>query len=1498
MTRCKLRFALQAMVVAVFACASAVMGSSYNATVYPLMFNGIAVEDSVAQIEDWTLLIKYKLFATGLSDGTGVDFKGQSIFISDTVGYTGSATGNLIFRNDKHVLGGPMLFGGTFLNNTGLDTLMTGPVRFLKYFQVKSQQDPEHLYTNTFSGKYCLMGGYGDSSLIQSKYENHAIYAIKNGNGTLLSEAECATDKDVPFVETTLDVPMLDPAVADTVTYGAALNTTSRTNIGFIHVPPSVTSTSYNHYVESISFSNNGRILVVMPPGGRNTKVFVKGSITGLGGTADNDITVIEATSLSQWDGSKWSFDLADTSITEEMMLADPSLTKSCRKISNADYGGNLLVYTPNDLEMGAGAKNLQGTYISGGNITFAQNTHFAGQLLAKAIYIDAFFDAKDFRYVPFDASILLTLKHELREDHEETGDTLELELDKAPPTDVPLDYCFEFVSEDKANMFQAIRTDIADENIPVCGVSSIHTKFNRGETKLRNLIVLHAVYDALSEETETFKLKVCGLDAAMYPDGDRDAAGCFLYPVDIINVPKNPFSQDTVITGFMDNPLKISTFPALNPDSTKLEDYTVNIISTVSVGTLTLNGVAVKAGDKIASKDLAGLEFVGRPGEYSKNNAAYDSLRFSITSNTTGAVSEDSYSMKINLVSVMYTVKENSSANTLVNTITADFKNPTFSIIDPTSTFAVDASSGKITVVADNSINYEVKDGYLVSFILFNGTTPVDTVAAQITVIDVNDSPSIRDTVFHVSENKPVGTIVGTIPVYDEDKNSKFLQNRFSIIDGPAEKFSVDSVSGVIKTKVLLDYEENQFDTLVVLLKDHEGYTDTATVIIAIDDVMETSEIKITEANDPIGDTTWTYPRDTIFVNHSTIILSWNADGKPQPDTTVTDLHEGYNPVTLTYFDKTKNKGVQKTIYIFVCTKTPEVKVAAKETELIPPNIYTIVEPVAEGDTSNYVNTKTTELSVSMKEPILDATYTDSTCNYNTKEFKSSVTLDTLHVSADVLSAIESVAKQKIQMNEVPDSKAVYTPFNDSLIVVSYTDKVGSTPVTISYETDSKDNIVGNRMKVSYMTTIGGKAAEVSYTADAFTGEPIEGSDGSMYTVSYDYTDKNKNMMKISYALDSKGSVIRDSEGNVGYEVGFYYISSIGNASYQSVRIVVDVIAPKVKIVSPHTDDVLYSNSADVEWTVDVNDGRGAVTQDTLKVQGLNRGSNVIVRVYMDKAGNMDKDTVYVMMKDAKDVDISLVTPVTLVTRDKTEEYYAAHEPVDGQSFAITVYNTKTGKEVETMIGGDFDTRAGSGDEPYPGLEGHLGPTLAVDIKVPSVSVIGGLATLDDIVDKNGLVKVDGVDAAGGKKITVDEYAAQYCSAEFQSALGADISKSNLFHTVMQVKIWVYTTLGNFVDYFSFDQELDNPDYTNDAGLLTMYFEQKPDKDGYVRTASGRLYGTGSYLYKTEVTMKSTLLCDLPPLSGTNPSDKRGAVRKSSDDLLKPFGYKRPNYK
>ena len=203
--------------------------------------------------------------------------------------------------------------------------------------------------------------------------------------------------------------------------------------------------------------------------------------------------------------------------------------------------------------------------------------------------------------------------------------------------------------------------------------------------------------------------------------------------------------------------------------------------------------------------------------------------------------------------------------------------------------------------------------------------------------------------------------------------------------------------------------------------------------------------------------------------------------------------------------------------------------------------------------------------------------------------------------------------------------------------------------------------------------------------------------------------------------------------------------------------------------------------------------------------------------------------------------------------------------------------------------------TKKGSKEEPYPGLKGHLGPTLFIDAKLPVINEVHGLATLDDLV-QDGFVAVDGVDAKNSKKMSVQAYAEQYCTVEFVGSLPNDISKASLYVTTMVVDVWVFTNLGQFVDKYSFSLELDDPDYVDDAGMLSLSMELKPDANGDLRTKSGKLLATGAYVYKTEVNMYSTLRCTLPPVDGANSASKIGARRRVSEELLKPFGYRRPN--
>ena len=65
-----------------------------------------------------------------------------------------------------------------------------------------------------------------------------------------------------------------------------------------------------------------------------------------------------------------------------------------------------------------------------------------------------------------------------------------------------------------------------------------------------------------------------------------------------------------------------------------------------------------------------------------------------------------------------------------------------------------------------------------------------------------------------------------------------------------------------------------------------------------------------------------------------------------------------------------------------------------------------------------------------------------------------------------------------------------------------------------------------------------------------------------------------------------------------------------------------------------------------------------------------------------------------------------------------------------------------------------------------------------------------------------------------------------------------------------------------------------------------------KPDINGELRDKNGRLYGTGPYIVKTKVDVRSTQRCVVPPITEKS---KVGDVLKSSDEMLKRFGYRRP---
>ena len=867
----------------------------------------------------------------------------------------------------------------------------------------------------------------------------------------------------------------------------------------------------------------------------------------------------------------------------------------------------------------------------------------------------------------------------------------------------------------------------------------------------------------------------------------------------------------------------------------------------------------------------------------------------------------------------------------------------------DPSGCFDIDEKTGVVTVKKDNcaDLNYEKNPTLKIEVAITDMVDVTDrslisggpnTVKKIITVNvhDVNEPPSITDKTITVKEDTKPKTVVDTVRATDPDKNPEYRDLTYTLIGGDTATFKIEPKTGALILKDTLDYETKSSYYVTVRVDDGQ-FADTAKVKINIGNVKEWSKVKITEAESKRKN--WEDP-DVIYTNETIHKICWTQDGdevckeglKIAKDTTI--IVEWRNP--------TKDYAGRDTLRIYYSNSIPSVTVTGKKTLVDADNVFTIVEDMGEADTNIYINKSRDSIWVKIKDP---ASKLDTAIGIE-------VSLGPVEASKiqGSLDKMTKVADSKIMRDETAKN-VVETLVNRNQYKYTYKEIVGKDTVKVSYMTDKdgepiKVPVINEKGKVdsvevitvTYTTTIDGKEVEVSYQADALTGEVfVKGPAGElmeqgaskkiygsgknsksgnsvtegMFTITTGGKDILGNDRVISYAVDKNGKMVKNTEGDVGYSVIYSYMNKYGNVATESVFIVVDQVGPKVEILSPVNKEVVRSNSVKVVWTVD------GVEQDTLNLQGLSKGPNVIVRFYRDKAGNEDSAVVYVYMKDSKDVEISVEQPVTEISKDKIEEYYAVNPPEKGETFAVSIRNPTTGEEVETLIGGSFKTKEGSGKEPYPGVSGssqHLGPTLAMDIKVTVIDDVAGLATLDDLITPDGLIALERTDAKKAHKITVEEYVQEFCEDGFK--IPSDVSQVNLFDTKLKAQIWVYTSLGNFVDYFSFTQELNDPNYTDEAGLLKMYFEMKPDKDGFVKADNGKQYATGAFVYKVQATIHSKARCTIPDntydpenkkncdakerdCDGYGETTKRkGDNIKNSDELLKSFGYRRPKNK
>lgn len=1473
----------------------------------PFYFGNAAGTDAETQEAEWNYLMKYKMFGA-----SGIKFENGNIRVTDSVGWFGTSHGDFSLQNGGDSVGGPILIGGNLDIKMGPEVFVNGPVNVAGNIIV-GQETNFASKPNEFHGHQCVQGDVPSvyASLIGNEYKHFGVEgtASVNSNNGYKDCLDTTKGLKVPEVRNNLYMPTLSVAPVystELMTRVTNLNTGAveektgsvtavevDNQIYEIYIPEGDPQEPFDIYLDHITLTNDATLLFNMQDGGRLTRIFLNGSI---------------------------SF----SSTTNIAVQYDTLSNGTYIRQENEDYNGTLLFYTTKDIIFQStnqnGHPSLQGSILTTGTIVINDHIKLAGQLLADIIRINFNFDGSNFIFVPFRPTILDFDPTALAEGKFiENNQTVlvPIKLDTLASVDVSFRYCFDIKDSSLTDPNSKIAS-IQDFNsiTPVCGKDTGSVKILMGDTVPRGdyNVYINVAIDTLFEGQETLPLKVFGLAGAVLPGNKRQ--GSFMLP--IVDDP-TPASLKKIV---------LDSVPENSPVGTRIDSL------------MAIRGDKFCTHCKFALVDSTDYVYVSETGLVTVKDSSildYESIveikirvlvidtLYQKTSDTTIIIPIGNVNENPILDDQEFDVDEHKVPGTVVGTLewgendsVPEYRQDVFTAVGGDTAYFSITPEGVIKTKKE--FDYETEPHvYTIDVKLADKNDPTLYVVGTITITvnDVNEVPKIITDTIQVRENSDPGTVVDTLEASDKDGDSL----TWTLVEDPSKCFDV-SASGVVTTKQCdrLDYEKNPTISIKVKVDDGRGGTDTKIVVVKLIDVPP-PVVEIPVASNE--DSTWHYP-EIIHTNKDSINVCWEVN-KKNPTCADTNLVPGYNKICKEACDIDGFEGCAEDCFIaYFSDVSPKVVVDAGGDANLASNIYTIVEQPAVGDTNVYVKDSVRNINVYITDydPIMGETK-------DTLKFEKVDITKKVAVPQTTYDALSMVAKQTVSLDELNPNTS-RTPINGSSVLNSYPTKIAGTEVTVSYVTDTKGNVVKQAVvnekgkvdsieviTVSYQTEINGQLVTISYQADATTGMALnvdgnggfvssKNSDSStgIFKVSYEYLDRTSGqVLELTYVVDKKGNLVKNPEGDRGYQVSFTYTDKYGNVAEQSVFVVLDQTLPTVEILSPLDNQVSHANYVKVEWTVN------GEKQDTLTTQGLVKGPNVIVRFYKDKAGNIASDTVRVFMKEGKDLEIAVERPVTVIDKDKVDEYYADNPPKKGQTFAVSVRNPTTKEEVETLIGGDFKTKEGSGEKPYANTKSskHLGPTLILNVTLPTISdgksgSVSGLATLDDLILPNGMISSAGIgvdtsklDAAakkGYKEYTIDEYVSEFC--EDGTKIPSDYSQFNLYNSSLKLDIWVYTTLGNFVGKYSFTQELNDPSFANEAGVTQIFFEMKPDKDGYVHAKNGKLLATGAYLYKVDASLRNHLRCSVPPLGGTTTKTK-GDVTKSNDELLKPFGYKRP---
>ena len=196
------------------------------------------------------------------------------------------------------------------------------------------------------------------------------------------------------------------------------------------------------------------------------------------------------------------------------------------------------------------------------------------------------------------------------------------------------------------------------------------------------------------------------------------------------------------------------------------------------------------------------------------------------------------------------FNVFENASNGTFLGNVTASdadagtiFSNWTISGGNTDGIFAINSSTGALTVNDNTNLDCETTGSYMLNMTVSDGLTTSAVQTVNVTVADVSEFSigAVGDTdaaVDAVDETATPGTVVGvTAFASDPDVTDNVV---YSLSVNPGNLFAIDATTGVITTNAVLDAETATSHNVVVLATSDDASTNTLNVTINVNDVNE----------------------------------------------------------------------------------------------------------------------------------------------------------------------------------------------------------------------------------------------------------------------------------------------------------------------------------------------------------------------------------------------------------------------------------------------------------------------------------------------------------------------------------------------------------------------------------------------------------------------------------------------------------------------------------